>query len=161
MPHVRRILITVSLLAFVSSIGGCLTYDIREGIKRDEFYRKQKEGGISFAGPYCFPDPHPPVLQKIGFLAGLVFLLFLAFRNPLWGTPAVLLSFANYPLWYFSTQRDLRLAESFHATGIDLYLINASALDLFAAFFTSLLAFTILTLNASALALFIKHRRLP
>lgn len=165
MEKVRRILITISLFAFFSSLGGCLTYNVREEIKRAEYFRQQAEnrakGGIYFSGPYCYPDRHPPVLTKIVLASALVVLLIVAFRNPLWATPAAILSFANYPLWYLRTQRDLELAESFQAVGLDLYFLNASVLDLFGALFTSFLAFTLLVLNVTALVLFIRRRKLP
>jgi hypothetical protein len=165
MEKVRRILITISLFAFLSSLGGCLTYNIREEIKRAEYFRQQEgnraKGGISFSGPYCYPDRHPPVLTKIVLTSALVLFLIVAFRNPLWATPAAILSFANYPLWYLRIQRELELSELFQASGLDVYFLNASVLDFFAALFTSLLTFILLVLNVTALVLFIRRRKLP
>jgi hypothetical protein len=165
MGPVKRIFLTLSFLAFVSSAGGCLTYTIREDMKRNAYFREQEENGKrglpSFAGPYCFPDPHPLLLRKVLLLTFITFLMILVFRNPIWAAPAALANFAIYPYWYWNTQKTLEMAELYVPKGFDVYFLNAGYLDLTAAILTSLITLMLLTLIPASLVKWLTPRKLP
>jgi hypothetical protein len=131
----------------------------------DSYYREQEanrsKGLLTFSGPYCFPDPHPPILRKIVLLAGFTFILLLIFRNYFWAIPAALLTFAMYPYWYWDTQVTLSMAEFYEVQGIDLYFIRAGWLDLAGGFLTSVLAVSLLILASRSIKSLLFPPKLP
>lgn len=148
----KRFLLTVSILALAASIGGYLAYTT--GFERNlaDFYAggntfaNESDEIITFAGSYCFPDPHVPRLQKIALLSALTFILLYFARDPLWTLPSSILTFAMYPYWYWVTQRDIAEAESFHLEGFDRYFLHAGVSDCLGALFTTILTASLIIL---------------
>lgn len=122
------------LLAFVFSIGGILLDTAHETAKRDAYFQEQEtalaEGRPVFAGPYCFPDPHPKTLYWISFLTGLSLLVSCHRRFWMFATLPVLGTISVFLYWYFDTQQLLISNEFFRPILIDRFLYRANFLDL-------------------------------
>ncbi|HQU85108.1 MAG TPA: hypothetical protein PKY59_18350 [Pyrinomonadaceae bacterium] len=104
-------------------------YTIKENEKRDAYFNNIENGGVSFAGPYCFPDKHPGLLLINIFLA--VSMLFTAiFRKTFFFS--YIFSFGliwSFVKWYFDTQFAISTNETFIAKGLDPFLYQANFFD--------------------------------
>lgn len=129
----RKLLLIVSFFAFAFSVASIFVDTNRETAKRNAYFQEQEEAratdGISFAGPYCFPDRHPQILFWISVLTGIA--LFGAWFSKKPFTPAMLslATFSVFGYWYFDTQQGLAANESYVAEGFDSILYRANGYD--------------------------------
>ena len=129
----RKFLLIVTFFAFAFSVASIFVDTDRETAKRDAYFQEQEEaratGGISFAGPYCFPDRHPQVLVWISILTGIAFLGSWFSKKALIPTLLSLATFSVFGYWCVDTQRGLAANESYVAEGFDLILYRANGYD--------------------------------
>ena len=134
MKFARPLMLSLSFLAAGSSIAGLIYYNVNEAKKREAYFQEQEEklaaGEVVFSGPYCYPDPHSPLLTKIVLNTAITFVLLFFLKNPAWSFPTALFSVSIYSYWYLQTQRDLSLNSLYQPVWFDSYLLNASVLDL-------------------------------
>src|SRR5687767_14178990 len=133
----RRIIIfALALFAFGSSVVSSVAYNQRVNAEIAAYEIEQAENkanyGISFSGPYCYPDRHPRFLFFISAIIAIGGVLLIICKNAVWSFLAFIVAFTFFPLWYWTTQRSLGMAESVDwVVGIDKYLYKASVFDQF------------------------------
>lgn len=162
---VRRLILIVASFAFLSTLAGCIAYDVSSTIKRDAYFQEQEQNRLnglpSFSGPYCYPDSHPALLLKICGLSGITLLCSFAFMNPVWSMFTAFFTLSRFPLWYFETQRLLTDSPFYQPQGYDRFLINAGVFDLLGASLTISLALLLLVVTGKSFVQYFTVRRLP
>lgn len=130
----RKALLIVGLATFIFSIAGFVSYNVKEDLKRAEYYRQQDEnqaqGKPVFAGPYCFPDKHPHLLLKITGAASLTFLLLIFSKRYFLSTLSTFGLFGLFIAWYLATQNELRYVDWGIFQSIDRFFFKAGDFDL-------------------------------
>lgn len=162
MKTTRIILIFLTALALGFSVASSSAYKARDDAERAAYYQEQEEtkanGGITFSGPYCYPDRHPGFLFGITVLIGGATFCLFWFKSPLWSMPASLLAFLMYPYWYWWTWRAISMVESVDSIkGLDLYLYKANGFDLVVFSLLSLVIFIQSALVVRMISIFVKR----
>jgi hypothetical protein len=141
----HKLLLVVSFAAFVFSIAGFLTYNIKADLAKSEYFREQEineaENKPVLAGPYCFPDKHPQFLFSIILLAGSTFISLYFTQRYLLPFLFTIASLTMFGYWFFDTREALFYAESDFIKGVDRFFYNAGDFDLAVFFLSSILLF--------------------
>ncbi len=132
MRPIRLLTITLASTIVLFSALSLVSYLIKADQARNDYYREQDEerGGVTFYGPYCYPDRHPQFLLTVAainffMLAGLCFA-----RTALLTVLLPIPSLAAFAYWFMSTQEMLAVNETKpELVTLDRYLYSASALD--------------------------------
>jgi len=141
----HKLLLIVTLLAFIVSIAGSVAYTIKDENERQAFYREQEENkaqnNIVFAGPYCFPDRHPQVLFSIILLVGATFFSLLFTKRYLLSFLFTIASLTRFFYWFVDTRRQMFDEVSDFVKGADRFFYKAGLFDLAVLFLVSILLF--------------------
>jgi hypothetical protein len=154
----RHTLLATTLVALGFASYSFASYSIKAEIKRTAYYAEQElirqNGGITFSGPYCYPDPHPPRLLGFAFLIGITALVIRYGKGNV--APATLAMFTTWLFgkWYYWTQLAISYAESAQVEGLDRYFYDASLYDIAVLI---LMSFVALNFTANSLRSFV-HR---
>lgn len=129
----RRLFLAIASLILFFSIVSLVYYNVKADYERSEYFRLQEEsianGGISFAGPYCFPDPHPKFLLLIVTASGITLLLAYVSRGYFLNFLSASGLFALFINWFIKTSRIIAYDSEVDFEGLDKLFYKANAFD--------------------------------
>ena len=141
----HKLLLAIAFAAFIFSIAGLITYSIKAGMKRSEYFRQQEENRAqnkpSFSGPYCSPDRHPQLLFSIILLVGTTFFSLCITKRYLLSFIFTIASLTKFIYWFADSRRQLFDDVSEFVKGVDRIFYNAGAFDLAVLFLVSIIFF--------------------
>jgi hypothetical protein len=130
----RKTLLAAALIAFGLAGFSYARYVVIANYERNKYFAEQQElersGGIRFAGPYCHPDPHPPLLFKILLVVALICGSIAWTPSNMIPAGLSLYLTAQYGSWYSRTQQLLEYSERNLFWGIESYLYLATVHDI-------------------------------
>ena len=130
----RKTLILIALLAFGFSLWSCVTYSTRETAKREAYFQEQEktmsEGGITFAGPYCFPDNHPQFLLLNSLLLAINLIVFYVAHRSGWHFVSSAITLSVFLYWCYWTQNAIAINETSPPELLERLFYGANEFDI-------------------------------